>query len=103
MTYQVVLDHRALQDIQQAIDYYNKQEPGLGERFENTINDVFQILETHPFYQIRYDNVRCLPLKYLPFMIHYTLNEENQSVQVVAVFNTRKNTTEWNKRIRTDK
>ena len=90
MTYQVVLDHRALQDIQQAIDYYNKQEPGLGERFENTINDVFQILETHPFYQIRYDNVRCLPLKYFPFMIHYTLNEENQSVQVVAVFNTRK-------------
>lgn len=57
MTFVIVLDRRALQDIQQAIDYYNVQEPRLGEQFESTVNKAFQILEKHPFYQIRYDKV----------------------------------------------
>ncbi len=34
MSFNTVLDPRAIRDIQQAIDYYEEQEPGLVERFE---------------------------------------------------------------------
>lgn len=34
MTFSTVLDPRAIQDIQQAIDYYEEKQSGLGEQFE---------------------------------------------------------------------
>lgn len=61
MAFTTVLDPRALQDVQQAIDYYEDQEPGLGEHFEGFANDCIIELEQNPYFQIRYDEVHCLP------------------------------------------
>ena len=38
MAYNVVIEENALEDIQQAIDYYDEQLIGLGEKFENAIH-----------------------------------------------------------------
>jgi len=38
MSYAVEIEPSALIDLQDAIDYYDKQQPGLGKRFENAIN-----------------------------------------------------------------
>lgn len=98
MAFTTVLDPRAIQDIQQAIDYYEEQQPGLGEQFENTLNEYLRKLEQNPFFQIRYDNVHCLPLKKYPYMIHYTVDEEEERVIVRAVFNTSRDPDIWRKR-----
>jgi len=98
MAFTTVLDPRAIRDIQQAIDYYEKQQPGLGEQFEDTLNEYLRKLEQNPFFQIRYDNVHCLPLKKYPYMIHFTVDEQEQLINVRAVFNTFRNPNMWKER-----
>ncbi len=78
MSYSTILDPRALFDIQEAIDYYEDQEPGLGERFESALNQSILMLEQTPFFQVRYDNIHCLPLKKYPYMIHFSIDENKQ-------------------------
>lgn len=71
MNFDVVISASALQDVQDAVDYYDEQSIGLGEKFEAELNEFLIALEYNPFFQNRYDSVRCLPLKKFPFMVHY--------------------------------
>ena len=89
--FKIILDTRAIQDIQDAINYYNQQQPGLGEYFLNSVNNSFFILVKNPFYQIRYDDVRCLPIKKFPYITHFTVDETQQVVKVYALINTYRN------------
>lgn len=95
----VNLDSRAIQDIQEAIDYYEEQLEGLGEKFEYYLNKAILAMEKNPLYQIRYDQIRCLPIKKFPFMMHFTVDEENYLVFIHAIINTSKNPKEnWLKK-----
>ncbi len=98
MTYEVVIDPRAVQDIQDAIDYYDEQQDGLGRKFENQLNKHVLTLEENPFFNIRYDVVYCLPLKKFPYMVHFTLDEKNKRVTVRAVFHTSIDPEKWTAR-----
>ncbi|SMO63492.1 hypothetical protein [Gracilimonas mengyeensis] len=84
MAFKAVLDPRAMQDIQKAIDYYDEQQTGLGEVFEEIVHQHILKLEQIPFFQTRYDNFAVYPLanfltcsitplmkkqKSLPFMV----------------------------------
>lgn len=89
--FRIVIETRAFEDIQDAILYYNQQQPGLGKHFLNAVNNLFSILNEHPFYQIRYDDVRCLPIKKFPYMAHFTVDEAQFIVKVYALVNTHRN------------
>lgn len=65
-----VLDPKAIRDIQEAIDYYDEQEIGLEEIFEETVHQHIIKLEQIPFFQERYDSVPCLPIQ--NFLICFT-------------------------------
>jgi hypothetical protein len=95
MAYTLLIDPRALWDVQQAIEYYDKQQTGLGKRFENALNKQLLTLERNPFFSIRYDDVRCFPIKKYPFMVHFTINDENSVVVIRAVFHTSLNPNKW--------
>lgn len=98
MAFTIVLDPRAVRDIQESIDYYEEQKLGLGKRFEKHVDHSLSILIKNPFFQVRYDEVRCLPLIKFPHMIHYTINEEKKVVIVRAVFHTAKDPGVWKQR-----
>jgi toxin ParE1/3/4 len=98
MKFIIEIDSRAVQDIQHAIDYYDEQQIGLGKIFESTLNKHFISLEKNPFFYIRYDNVHCLPLKKFPYMIHFTVNENDFRVTIIAVFHTSLHPQKWKKR-----
>jgi toxin ParE1/3/4 len=98
MDYTIFLDESASQDIQDAIDYYEEQQSGLGERFENALNKEILVLEKNPFFQLRYDNVHCLPLKKYPYMVHFTIDEEGFRVIIRAVFHTSRDPKNWKSR-----
>lgn len=66
MAFTIIIDTRAISDIQEAIDYYDEQQAGLGKRFEAELNSLLVFLEDNPFFCIRYDHVRCLPMKKFP-------------------------------------
>ena len=93
--YEVVIPPMALQDVQEAIDYYDEQRAGLGEKFENELNEFLLVLESNPYFENRYDKVRCLPLKKFPFMVHYSVIEEEKLIVVHAVFHTSLNPENW--------
>jgi toxin ParE1/3/4 len=61
MNFLIKLDLRALKNIQNAIDYYDDKQIGLGKKFEAYLNKHFKSLSKNPFYQYRYDNLHCLP------------------------------------------
>ena len=86
---------RATEDIYKGVDYYNKQVNGLGKRFANEVKNAVKTLKKNPYYQIRYDNVRCLPLDTFPYMVHYSVNENLKLVEIFAIIHTSLDTENW--------
>ena len=93
------INPQAKVDIQEQIHNNNKQQEGLGRRFHKAIKASFNTIQTSPFFQIRYANVRCLPLKKFPVMIHYTVDEQKNEIVVRAVFHTSQNPRLWEERV----
>lgn len=82
-------------DIQDQIHFYNDKQKGLGKRFHNDVKATFKSIRKNPFFQIRYKDVRCLPLKKFPAMVHYTLDENKKQITVRAVFHTSQSPQKW--------
>jgi toxin ParE1/3/4 len=97
MSYNIVINPQVIADIQLAIDYYEEQQDGLGIKFEEYLNKQILKLQKQPHYQVRYDEVRCLPLKKFPFMIHFTINETARIVMIRAIFHTSIDPISWNR------
>ena len=95
-SFKIKIQPRAFKEIQKGIDYYNAKQKGLGKRFYKNVSDSFAVIKKNPFYQIRYDDVRCLPVKKFPFMIHFTADKAIKTINVYAVINTSLNPeTSW--------
>lgn len=89
------LEPSAKNDIQNEINFYNEKQKGLGKKFHDEIKHYFKAIKKNPFYQIRYKNIRCLPLKKFPIMIHYTFDEEQQRIIIRAIVNTHREPKEY--------
>lgn len=99
MKYRIVYASDVKQDIQEAVDWYNAQQKGLGKRFLNEVKNHFNIIKKNPeSFAVRYDDTRCLPVKKFPYMIHYKIDIENQSILINAVFNTYRSPNIWKSR-----
>ena len=97
MNYKVVVEPRAIIDIQDAVDYYDSKSEGLGIRFYKTLEDHIQIIVKAPFFQVRYKDYHALPIRKFPFIILYFINEETETVFIISVFNTFLNPTKYPK------
>ncbi|TAH00686.1 MAG: type II toxin-antitoxin system RelE/ParE family toxin [Sphingobacteriales bacterium] len=89
--YNILIEDRAIIEIENAIEYYETKLVGLGYNFKIELSKSFDALSINPYYQIRYKNVRCKPLKKFPFLIHYTVNKANEIVEIYAVVCTHQN------------
>jgi len=63
MVFKIVITHMAHIDILEGIEWYNKQSADLGKRFYKTIQKEFKNLRQNPYFQVRYEDIRCMPLK----------------------------------------
>lgn len=88
--YTVLVEDRAANDIQDGIDYYDEQLIDLGDKFKNAVDKEFSALAKNPFYQVRYNNIRCKPVKKFPYLIHFQVDERDKNVKVFSVINTSK-------------
>ncbi|RQP17747.1 type II toxin-antitoxin system RelE/ParE family toxin [Parapedobacter defluvii] len=98
MAFRILIDEDVRMDIQESIDWYNEQKQGLGKQFYTQVKATINRLRSNPFFQIRYDDVRCLPIKRFPFMIHFTVDESKKKVVVRAVFHTSRAPENWQTR-----
>jgi hypothetical protein len=86
--FKVFFQNAALVQLQSSIDHYNQQQAGLGKRFANAVKKSTKQLEDNPFFQLRYDSVRCLPLPKFPYMLHFIVNEDLKTVRIYGVLHT---------------
>lgn len=88
MIFEVVIQPRAILDIQDAIDYYESKQIGLGDYFYQVIDEHIKTLTKNPFFQIRYKDYHGLPTKKFPFIILYFIDEKLMTIYILSVFNT---------------
>jgi hypothetical protein len=70
--YKVSIDPDALQDIQDATDWYNEQLAGLGGHFQKQVKIQIGSLKKNALgHSVRYEDVRCMLIKRFPFLVHY--------------------------------
>jgi len=73
---------------------------GLGKRFFNTVDKHFDFLKKDYFsFAVRYDDIRCVPVKKFPYMIHYQVLKSQETVSVKAVFCTHIEPSKWEEKI----
>jgi plasmid stabilization system protein ParE len=96
MAFEVLLDLRVHADIEKAIDYYYERSPKAANQLFDEIQVAYAALRKNPYFQVRYSDYRCLPLRIFPFMFHFTINDKEQTVYIHALINTSKNPgTSW--------
>src|SRR5580658_7060304 len=87
--YKVIFSPHALDDIENACEYYNEQQRNLGKRFVKQVESTLQSIRTNPFYtSIRYYTIRCAVVSKFPFLIHYTIDEKDNIITITAVYST---------------
>ena len=89
----------AKEDIREAALWYNKQQDGLGKRFIAEVREKVHFIRQNPkALNVRYDNVRTAVLNVFPFMVHYTIDEENKTIIISAILHTSRNPKLWKNR-----
>lgn len=97
--FKIIITPEAVSDLENSSDWYELHVKGLGKRFYTEIKNHFSSLKNQPYgFQIRYSDVRCVTLKKFPFLIHYRIIEETQTISIIAVFHTSKNPNIWEQR-----
>ena len=94
-SYKIQADPRVKLDLQQAMDFLKSRRKGLDIKFLSDYRSSLKTLKTNPFFELRYDGIRCLPFKTFKFMIHYSINENNNTVMINAVISTHQNPEEY--------
>ena len=100
MSYIVYISPEAISDIHASSSWYNNQKIKLGDRFKIQVKkQITSISEFPKIFSVKYKTIRCAPVPKFPFLIHYHLNENSKTVDILAVFHTSRNPKTWNNRV----
>ncbi|MCU7617301.1 type II toxin-antitoxin system RelE/ParE family toxin [Chryseobacterium sp. PBS4-4] len=91
MAFKIVVSPIANNNIDDAIRYYRTQSQSAAKNFRKRLLDAYKSLQTNPFFVVKYENVRAIPLKKLPYLIFYDIDERDQVVNILSVFCTHQN------------
>lgn len=70
------------------MDFLKSRRKGLDAKFISDYKSSLKTLKTNPFFEVRYDGIRCLPLQIFKYMIHFSVDETNNTVLINAVIST---------------
>lgn len=91
MSYRLIIKREALADMQEAYQYYEAQQNGLGEQFLSRLQERFDALSEHPEYYSYIDQkyiLRDVTMAQFPFVIVYEI--AGTEVIVYAICSTHK-------------
>jgi hypothetical protein len=99
MSFKIIYHPEVLSDIRNAVDWYNGQQNGLGDRFHSTIKEHLDFLKNSASgFAIRYDEVHCMPIRKFPYMVHYRIDITHKIIKVEAILNTNRDHRKWGER-----
>lgn len=98
MSLPIVFRVEAQAEFDQALDWYEQQQAGLGNDFLNDVSDTLERVVLMPKSSAQlFEDVRRTVVRRFPYSILYCI-EETQIV-VIAVFHTKRNPKTWQERI----
>ena len=97
--YKSVILPLAKEDIREAAKWYNKRQNGLGKRFTAEVREKVHFIRQNPKgTNVRDDEVRTAVLNVFPFMVHFTIDEKNETIIISAVLHTSRDPELWKNR-----
>jgi mRNA-degrading endonuclease RelE of RelBE toxin-antitoxin system len=82
----------ALQELEEANDWYEGKQKGLGDRFLSEIDNCINHLKENPqLFAKRKRNYREAIIKSFPFVLLYKIDKEAKAVIILSVFHTKRN------------
>ncbi len=91
---EVVFDPLALLELRDAVEYYNFQLEGLGDRFKVEVQLGIQRIVSYPeAWQYQTERTRRFILKSFPYKIIYAI--DNNTIIVVAIANSHREPDYW--------
>ena len=100
MSYRLVIRPAALADIQEAAEWYDDQDQGLGKDFARAVFEAIDSLPANPLIHRLRDrrrNVRWLLTHRFPYRIAYQM--EDELITIFAVLHTARHERNWKRRI----
>lgn len=92
MEYSVIVSKRAQKEIENAVEYYQKDSETTPLVFIKKLENSSKFIAKSPFTQrVRYKNVRARKIKKFPYNIYFVINENNQQARVLACFYQKRN------------
>jgi len=99
-SYKIFIDPDALTDIQEITNWYNQQKYGLGTKFQKSvIKQINSLKKNAHIYSIRYNEIRCMLIRKFPYMVHYYVNKEIKTVEILAVISTKRDPKIWEEKL----
>ncbi len=96
MNYTVEIDREVQLNIEKYCAWYlHHASPQVAENFINELHSAYQTLAINPFFQIRANSFRALPLKNFPFLLFFAIDENTRTVSIVDVFNTHRDSNKY--------
>lgn len=89
----------ARQELEEAVEYYNQEKPGLGFQFAAEVRRTFQRIRELPnaWHPLSTNTRRCR-LKGFPFGVIY--HATDQEITVLAIMHMRRNPKSWQERLK---
>ena len=89
MAYKILISPRAQREIENAIDYYALYSSDAPLHFIAELRDAYITLSGHPFFEIRYKNIRALKINRFPYLLYFVVNESQNTVRVLSCFHNK--------------
>ena len=100
MSYKVIVSELAGYDIQEATEYYEIRQKGLGRFFILSLKDTFKLLARDPLIYIKvYGEIRRALTKKFPYAVFYRIDDENNEIAIYAIISSYRDPELWKKRI----
>lgn len=90
--YQLMVQQRFEDELNDSLDYYEGISSLVRVTFQKQLSLCFDALRINPYYQIRYKNVRAIPLKKFPYVLFFYINEESKQVFLLSCFQAQQST-----------
>lgn len=95
----LILTEKAQEDLEDAYQWYEEQEPGLGKDFIKSVDIKIAEIKSNPFHHqtVQNDNIRRTLTNKFPFSIYF--ENEEVLITIFAIIHQRRSPESWKSRI----
>jgi toxin ParE1/3/4 len=98
MNLPIVLRIEASQDVEQAQNYHEGRQEGLGQAFLDRLKDTLDAIRSTPdLYSAVWRNVRTAKMRKIQFIVYYRVNDDR--IEVLAIMHGHRSARAWRGRV----